>query len=98
MIGGKMDKKFKSKVDGKEYAVEVGDDLENGFVEINGKLLSGEDITNEPPYLGQEVMDKGELVYSIPEIYDLYYYKGTFYDFYWDTASGCIFSKLILTQ
>lgn len=92
---------FKSKKDGKSFEINVPETPEevenNEFVEINGKMLIAEEILFDDPggeELSEKVPTEGELVYSIDEIYDLYYYSGKFYDFYWDTASGCIFSRL----
>lgn len=91
---------FKAK-DGKEFKIktpETSEEIEgNEIITINGKMLIAEELTNEPDSPSEEVRDKGELVYTIDEIYDLYYYNGDFYDFYWDCASGCIFCKLTIT-
>ena len=88
--------KFKSKKDGKEFKLKLpvnSEEIENNdFIEIDGKLLCAEEMGGYD--LPEAVKEKGELVYSVPELYDLYYFEGFFYDFYWDTASGCIFSKL----
>lgn len=87
---------FKSRKDGKEFdiiAPETSEDIENNdFIEINGKTRFVEEVEKQD--MSDKVMHKGELVYGVEEVYDLYYYKGEFYEFYWDTASGCIFSKL----
>ena len=87
---------FKSKKDGKEFEVivpETSEDIENeDFIKINGKMLFAEEIENID--VPEKVKSEGELVYGVDELYDLYYYDGEFYDFYWDTPSGCIFSKL----
>lgn len=87
---------FKSK-DGEEYKLKVpetSEEIENNeFIEIDGKMLSVEELTNDYDCT-EDVRENGELVFSVDEVYDLYYYKGEFYEFYWDTASGCIFSKL----
>lgn len=89
---------FKSN-DGKKFKLRLptsSEEIENNeFIEIDGKTLIADEIEHtEHLDLSEEVRDEGELVYAVDEVYDLYYYKGEFYDFYWDTASGCIFSKL----
>ncbi len=59
-------------------------------IEINGKTLIGEDVTNDLPIKVNEV---GEKVYH-SEDYDLYFYEGRFYEYYWGCASGLIISKI----
>jgi hypothetical protein len=92
---------FKSKKDGKEFEIrvpETSEDIENNeFIEINGRTVIAKEILFDDPdsnELSEKVPVEGEVAYSVDEIYDLYYYNGEFYDFYWDTASGCIFSRL----
>jgi len=89
---------FKSK-DGKEFNLKVPESSEeienNEFIQIDDKMLSAEDISNEEGNLSIDL--EGELVYSVDGVYELYYYNGDFYDYYWDTASGCILSKLTIT-
>ena len=91
---------FTSKKDGKEYEIEIPEtskDIENDdFISIDGELRMVEEIFPDD-YNRSDLWDKvrkeGELVYGIDD-YDIYYYDGEFYEFNWDTASGCIFSKL----
>lgn len=92
---------FKSKKDGKEFEIKVpetSEDIENeDFIEINGKMRIVEEIffdDRQRAELSEKVREEGELVYSVDEIYDLFYYMGEFYEFNWDTASGCVFSRL----
>jgi hypothetical protein len=93
--------RFKSKKDGKEFVIrvpETTEDVENDdFVEINGKMRLVEEIffdDSQRGELSEKVQAEGELVYGINELYSLFYYKGEFYEFNWDTASGCVFSRL----
>jgi len=93
--------RFKSKKDGKEFEIkvpEISEDIENDdFIEINGKMRFVEEIFFDDPQreeLSEKVPAEGELVYSVDELYSLFYYKGEFYEFNWDTASGCVFSRL----
>ena len=93
--------RFKSEKDGKEFEIrvpETSEDIENDdFVEINGKTRMVEEIFFDAPQraeLSEKVPAEGELVYGVDELYSLFYYKGEFYEFNWDTASGCVFSKL----
>jgi len=44
--------------------------------------------------ISEKVPAEGELVYGVDELYSLFYYKGEFYELNWDTASGCVFSRL----
>ena len=88
---------FKSKVDGKELRLKVpttAEEIENNnFIEIDGKLGLNEEVIDSRRDISSLLLEgKGEPVFSISEIYDLYYHKGKIYCFYWDTASGCIFS------
>ena len=92
---------FKSKKDGREFEIKVpesSEDIENDdFIEINGKMRIVEEVSwdgRRQNRLSEKVRDEGELVYSVDEVYDLFYYQGEFYEFNWDTASGCVFSKL----
>ena len=92
---------FKSKKDGKECEIKVpesSEDIENNdFIEIDGETRIVEEIFSNDPQrkeLSEKVPQEGELVYGVDEIYSLFYYKGEFYEFNWDTASGCVFSKL----
>lgn len=92
---------FKSKKDGKDFEIkmpESSEDIENNdFIEINGEMLMVEEVSwdgRRQNGRSEKVRDEGELVYSVNEVYDLFYYKGEFYEFNWDTASGCVFSKL----
>jgi len=77
---------------------ETTEDVENDdFVEINGKTRLVEEIFFDDPQraeLSEKVQAEGELVYGVNELYSLFYYKGEFYEFNWDTASGCVFSRL----
>lgn len=93
--------KFRSKKDGREFEIRVPEtsaDIEDDeFVEINGKARMVEEICFDDPQrteLSEKVPAEGELVYGVDELYSLFYYKGEFYEFYWDTASGCVFSRL----
>lgn len=93
--------RFKSKKDGKEFVIrvpETTEDVENdNFVEINGKMRLVEEIFFEGSQRGElseKVRAEGELVYGVNELYSLFYYKGEFYELNWDTASGCVFSRL----
>ena len=92
---------FKSKIDGKEFEIKVPEssgDIENeDFVEINSKTRMVEEISFDDPQrdeLSEKVPGEGELVFGVDELYSLFYYKGEFYEFNWDTASGCVFSML----
>lgn len=92
---------FRSKRDGREFEIKVpesSEDIENDdFVEINGKARIVEEIQFDDPQreeLSESVREDGELVYSVDEIYDLFYHEGEFYELNWDTASGCVFSRL----
>ena len=93
--------RFKSKKDGREFEIQVPEspeDIEtNDFIEINGKIRIVEEIFFDDAQreeLSEKVPKQGELVYSVHEVYDLFYYEGEFYEFNWDTASGCVFSRL----
>ena len=93
--------RFKSKKEGKEFKIKVpesSEDIEsNDFIEINGQIRLVEEIFFDDPRrdeLSEKVREQGELVYSIDEIYDLFYFQGEFYEFNWNTASGCVFSRL----
>jgi hypothetical protein len=86
--------RFQSKKDGKEFEIKVPEtyeDIENeDFIEINGKMRFVEEIFFDDP-------QREELSETVPaegELYSLFYYKGEFYEFNWDTASGCVFSRL----
>ena len=92
---------FKSKQDGKEFEIKVPEspeDIENNdFIEINGEARVVEEILFDDPQreqLSEKVPEEGELVYGVGEIYSLFYYEGEFYEYNWDTASGCVFSRL----
>ncbi len=89
---------FKSKKDGKEFTLKVPESSEeienNEFIEIGGKTRFVEEVEDYDTSISDKVRNDGELVFGVDEVYDLYYFNGEFYEFYWDTASGCIFSKL----
>ena len=92
---------FKSKKDGREFEIKIpesSEDIENNdFIEINGETRIVEEILFDDPQrekLTEKVPEEGELVYGVNEVYSLFYYEGEFYEFNWDTASGCVFSKL----
>ena len=92
---------FKSKKDAREFEIKVPEspeDIENNdFIEIDGEIRIVEEILSNDPRreeLSEKVPEEGELVYGVDEIYSLLYYKGEFYEFNWDTASGCVFSRL----
>ena len=44
--------------------------------------------------MSEKIPEVGELIYGVDEIYSLFYYEGEFYEFNWDTASGCVFLRL----
>lgn len=92
---------FKSKKDGNEFEIKVperSEDIENeDFIEINGKTRMVEEISCDEPQRGdlsEKVLAEGELVYGVDELYSPFYYEGEFYEFNWDTTSGCVFSRL----
>ena len=92
---------FESKRDEKQFEIKVpetSEDIENDeFVEINGNTIIAEEILFDDAdrdKLSEKVPAEGELVYGVDEFYSLFYYKGEFYEFNWDTASGCVFSRL----
>jgi hypothetical protein len=92
---------FRSKRDVREFEIKVPESCEDiekdDFVEINGGTRIVEEIPFDDPRreeLSDRVREEGELVYSAAEIYDLFYYGGEFYELNWDTASGCVFSRL----
>lgn len=93
--------RFTSTKDGKAFEIKVhesSEDIENDdFIEINGKMRLVEEIFFDDPQrevLSEKVPAEGELIYGVDELYSLFYYKGEFYEFNWDTASGCVFSRL----
>ena len=90
--------KFKSKKDGKKFNLKVPESSEeienNEFIEIDGKTKFVEEVEDYDTSISDKVRNNGELVFSVDDVYDLYYFNSEFYDFYWDTASGCIFAKL----
>ncbi len=93
--------RFQSKKDGREFTIgvpESSEDVENDdFIGINGEPRIVEEVQFDDPQresLSETVPKEGEFVYSVDEIYDLFYHRGEFYEFNWDTASGCVFSRL----
>ncbi len=92
---------FRSKKDGRAFKIKVPESPEaiedDDFIEVDGQMRMAEEIQfDDPPWerLSESVPREGELVYSVAEVYDLFYYEGEFYEFYWDTASGCVFARL----
>jgi hypothetical protein len=89
---------FRSKKDGRGFNIRVPESAEDveddDFIEVDGKTRMVEEIQFDDPQrerLSESVHGDGELVYSVDEVYDLYYYEG---EFYWDTASACVLSRL----
>jgi hypothetical protein len=92
----KKDKKgieFVSKKDNKRFKIVVPETEDDQFIEINGKQRLVEEVEHTD-YFNNKIWQEGELVFGIEELYDLYYYDGEFYEFKWNTASGCIVNKV----
>jgi hypothetical protein len=74
------------------YTIEIGDE----FVIING--IDYDEEINDDNDLFLEILDYGELIFSINEIIEIKEYKGEFYLFYWDTESNHFFDLKVMKK